>query len=250
MFQTGLVSVTLKHLEPKQVVTLAQKAALQSIEWSEGHHIDPHDLQTGRTIGDMSRDAQIDVLSYGSYYYLGEKMDGYPSLLTASVLQAKVIRIWAGKTGSASVETRQMHRMIEEAKAFCRQAMDCNITVALEWHANTITDTASSALQFLTEVDEPNLKTLWQPHPHQTHEERLAELPEILPYLEYVHVYHWKQKERKSLEEGAQEWEDYLKILHTSQRERALMLEFVTDDDSIQFLEDAQTLRRLISMTT
>lgn len=246
MIRPGLVSITCRQLDAKDVIAVAKEAALETIEWSETHHVDKTDLSQAQMIGQLCRASSVSVAAYGSYYKLGTGMDGYQSLLAARSLGAPVIRIWAGTQGSEDVSESQRNEMVLEAKSFVRLAAKLQLSVALEWHQNTLTDTKISALAFLRDVDHPNLKTLWQPHPWETQQQRLEGLEAIQQKLAHVHVYHWIHTERLPLEYGTSQWLEYLRLLHGGDRDYGLLLEFVKDDSVDQLIEDARTLRRLI----
>src|SRR4051812_33893599 len=103
-FTAGLVSVTFRQLSPPQIVDLAHKAQLQTIEWGADIHVPAGDLVRAREVRGMTVDAGLSITSYGSYFRAGEDdpADFSPVLESAQALGALSIRIWAGRRGSAN----------------------------------------------------------------------------------------------------------------------------------------------------
>ena len=125
-----------------------------------------------------------------------------------------------------------------------------DITIALEYHGNTLTDTQASAHQLLEEVGLPELKLYWQPRSGGDFATDLIELDAALPHLAHVHCFHWGPggwKDRYPLLDGTKEWQAYLEPLRQLEEDRYVILEFVKDDSTEQFLEDAQVLRSLLN---
>src|SRR5688572_22964962 len=101
MLTSGLVSVTFRKLGPREIVQLASTAGLRGIEWGGDIHVPAGDLQTARAVRQISADAGLQVLAYGSYFRFqpGEAFELV--LETAVALGAPLIRIWAGNQPSA-----------------------------------------------------------------------------------------------------------------------------------------------------
>ena len=245
MIKSGLVSATFKGLEVQQVLRIARNAGLQAIEWSENHHIPCGDEAFASTVGKLTADAGLEIAGYGSYYRLGQGMDILPSLRTAKAIGAKQVRIWAGTKASADVCAEERKALVKELVQACRTASNMGIVLNLEWHKNTLTDTNESGLALLRETACDNLHTLWQPTMALTEEQRKEGLGMILPYLSYLHVYHWDQTGRRPLEEGRRPWGIYFATLDPEKDYYAL-LEFVKDDSEQQFYKDADVLKEML----
>lgn len=71
MIIPGICSVTLKHLSPEEVIAFAVNTGLKSIEWWADGHVLPADIARAEEIGRHTRQADLSVSSYGSYYRLG-----------------------------------------------------------------------------------------------------------------------------------------------------------------------------------
>lgn len=230
MIRPGLVSVTFRQLPPEDVIAFTAQAGLEGIEWGGDVHVPPGDIARARLVGQMTRDAGLEVASYGSYYRLDG--DGFEAVLeTAQALGAPNIRVWAGRVGSAEATPEQWVRAVADARRLA------GIDLSVEFHQGTLCDSVAATLRFLGEVE--SFKTYWQPRTSD-------ESPEaLLPHLSNLHVFHWTAEGRRPLAEGAGEWRRYLEVL---EGERWALLEFVKDDSPEQGLRDAETLRQWLAM--
>jgi len=260
MILPGLVSITFRQLAPHAIVALVAQAGLKAIEWGGDVHAPHGDVAQAQRVRQMTVDAGLTVAAYGSYYRVGHADVSFAAVLESAVaLGAPTIRVWAGKIGSAQADEAYWARVIEDSRATGDLAQEAGITVAYEYHGNTLTDTRESALRLLETVNHPNVKTYWQPPGGATRAEnaeadfRLAGLREILPWLVNVHVFSWRdsdgQRERMTLAAQAEDWAQYLAHVATTGRDHYAMLEFVRNDDPQHFLTDAETLKQWLKIS-
>ncbi len=249
MLQTGLVSVTFRKLPAPEIVSLVKQAGLDGLEWGGDVHVPPGDLANAKSVRQQTLEAGLQVAAYGSYYRLGTGQLPFESVLeTAVALGAPTIRVWAGTVGSRAADSALWREVVRDGQGVADQAQAVGLSISLEFHPDTLTDTPQSTVWLLKEIDRPNVFSYWQPPLDGTREANAQGLAEILPWLGNVHVFHWFPKyERHPLADGAGDWETYLRLIRTSIRERFLMLEFVTGDVESAFLQDAQVLRGWLS---
>ena len=253
MLRSGLVSVTYRALSPRQIVDLCVKSQLQGIEWGGDVHVPSGDLKNAREVGQMTRDAELEVAAYGSYY----RCDGAPFepiLETALALGAPLIRVWAGKIDASDAAKAHWQRVGDELARATEIARAANVQVATEFHGGTLTATGNDARRLM---ENANAQTLWQPLRRGCSfeaqiEENLAELRAVEPYLSNVHVYEWADDadgklQRLSLENSAQ-WPRYLEELKRIGGDRWLLLEFVPGDDPAILAREAAALRGFIEI--
>jgi 3-dehydroshikimate dehydratase len=248
MFMPGLVSITFRKLTPDEVIALCLKAGVGGIEWGGDVHCPHGDVEKAREVGQKTRDAGLVVAAYGSYYRLGGGGRNAPPfddvLASAVALGAPTIRVWAGVQGSAECPPDVRALVVDDGLRVAELAAKRGITICLEYHANTLTDTSDSARLLMEELDHPNIEFLWQPSDGDSVALSAQRLLEVLPRLRNVHVFQWRPPlERRPLAEGEAAWVSYIDIIRESGRTVDFLLEFVVDDSPDHFIEDAATLR-------
>ena len=212
MIKSGVCSVTFREKTPEEVIALAVDAGLDGIEWGADIHVPPGDLDNARRVGELTRDAGLEVAGYGSYLFAFDEADQPPSeflptLKAALALGAPVIRIWAG---SMVIEKTPAYfdRVVERSRQAAMAAGEAGISIAYEYHPSTFTETLEGAQALLVAVNHPNLHTYWQP-PHGSElDQRLGEIAALKDSLLNLHVFHWDYVgkptfPRLALEEGA-----------------------------------------------
>jgi 3-dehydroshikimate dehydratase len=249
----GLVSVTLRSLPPQEIIALAVKAGMKAIEWGGDVHVPPGDVAAASEIGRLTREAGLTVASYGSYYRLGTQdpsASSFSQLLDCAVaLGAPTIRVWAGGKSSAQMSPQERSAVIADALLIVELAAERGISISLEYHAGTLTDTRDSVRRLMEEMVHPNIEFLWQPAHGETVEQGSERLRDVLPRLRHVHVFHWwpTSYERQPLTMGEDRWPHYLAILRTKGKNVPCLMEFVRDDSKEQFLDDAATLHKWLN---
>jgi len=233
-------------MTPAEIVDLAVRAGLDSIEWGGDVHVPPGDIENARAVGEMTRSAGLEAACYGSYYRLTDDEPGAAEAVvrTAKALGAPLIRVWAGRLGSAEADEAYRAMVCRNARRLCALAAEAGINAAFEYHGGTLTDDAASACALLEAADSPNLGTLWQPPVGMGAEDCCASIRAVGPWVRNIHTFSWAGTERLPLAEGAEKWRILLSEIKKLPGERRLMLEFVRGDDPAQLMEDAAALRR------
>lgn len=249
MIRPGLVSITFRKLSAREIVKLVAESGLQGIEWGGDIHVPHGRIDVAREVAAMTRDAGLQVAAYGSYY----RADGNPQLPfdmvleTAVTLGAPYVRIWAGKIASAVASPQERGKIVGDLRLCAEKTRAAGIIPALEYHGNTLTDTAESATALMQELEGSGMRLYWQPPVGMNTEAACQNLQHVLKWVDHVHVFHWsvvdEKIQRHVLAEGAPSWNRYLQILQTEKKERWAMLEFVSEDAPGQLREDARTLR-------
>lgn len=247
----GLVSISFRTLPAPEVLGLAKTAGLVAIEWGGDVHCPHGDEACARHVAAATTAAGMTVAAYGSYYRVGvSEAQGlsFASVLASAVaLGAPVIRVWVGASGSASTSDTQRAAIIADARRIAAMSAHSGVRVLSEWHGGTLTDTVASGLDFLQTVDHSHFATVWQPGVGLSTEAALAELTAVLPWVEHLHVFHWRQHERLPLSDGIDAWRRYLAVSATTGKVRSAALEFVRNDDPAQLVHDAETLLVLLA---
>ncbi|SCL29246.1 Sugar phosphate isomerase/epimerase [Micromonospora nigra] len=248
----GLVSVTFRQLTPAEVVALAQPAGLRGIEWGGDVHVPAGDDEAARRVAALTAGAGLETAAYGSYYRLGhsaaEGLSPESVVRTAELLGAPVVRVWAGRRPSSEADAAYRASVVEDARRIADLAGAVGLTIAFEYHRDTLTDTRESTARLLEAVADLPIRTLWQPQPERDRAENLADLRAVLPYLANLHVFAWTpQRRRLPLRCRYSDWAAYLAVARTAPGQRYAMLEFLVDDDPDLLGAEAATLRRLLA---
>jgi 3-dehydroshikimate dehydratase len=251
MIHTGLVSVTFRQLAPQEIVDLVAEAGLDSIEWGGDVHVPHGEVDTARAVRRMTEDAGLALPSYGSYYRVGESDPALfdAVLACAEALGTPIIRVWAGRRGSAEADAAYWERVVADSRRCATLAADAGMRLAYEYHGNTLTDTDAAALTLLKRVAHDAVTTYWQMRGDGTRAQLTAGLRQILPWLTHLHIQSRgpgaDADGRAPLAAMADTWADWLAIAAQAPGDHVAMLEFVKDDDPAQFLADAAVLKRI-----
>ena len=246
----GLVSITFRHLSPRNIVDTASDAQMIGIEWGGDVHVPHGNLARAREVGRMTRNAGLSVAAYGSYYVVG-KSEGeglsFEAILdTAQALGTTLVRVWAGEQAVSHTDSGSYDAIRSDAARISTMAQAAGVTVAFEFHAGTLTESAESTLALLLAIHHPNLFTLWQPTLAADDPANELSLRLLLPFVSNLHVFQWGPcgfNDRRPLREGAGRWNSLLRILAMTGLTHYVLLEYVAQDSPSSFLRDAQTLR-------
>lgn len=249
----GLCSVTFRQLSCVDIVELTCQAGLSSIEWGTDIHLPPDDLDNVRSVAALCRSSGIETPTLGSYLRCDD--DDQELLLSiiraAGLLGAQRVRVWAGRLGSADADTAERQRVAKRLSQYCVAARAHGLRIALEFHPGTLTDSAVSAAELLTAVSDPLIFTYWQPTPDLEIGAALAQLRILKNWLRDLHAFHWvDNKVRCPLAHGADFWASIFDYVQTEiprpiDGARQVFLEFVANDETDRFLEDADVLKKL-----
>lgn len=248
MFLTGLVSVTYRKMTPAEIITAARAAHLSAIEWGGDIHVPMGETGTAARVGGMTRGAALQPISYGTYYAAGTNGAQFEDVFrrcveTADILGAPNLRLWAGKRNSEDVTKAERAAMVEELRTCAKLAASRGKTISFEYHQNTLTNCAPSAVQLIEELAMPNVSLYWQPNQFVSFAQNVENLQLVLPYVSNVHVFAWREHDRFLLSEHADMWRRYLDILAQNPSDHGLLLEFVPNDDPSLLCGEAATLR-------
>jgi 3-dehydroshikimate dehydratase len=244
--RVGLCSVTFRGLDPDDVLAAAVAAGVEAIEWGADVHVPPGDLAVAAEVAKRSADAGIAVASYGSYLAAGKSSAERigPVLDSASALGAPNVRVWCPFGAPPGSDDGLFAAAARGLAAWSTEAEGRGLTLSLEFHVDTFTETAESTARLLDAAGRPAaLFTYWQPVEGRSPGE---ELSGVAADVSHVHVFHWTDGGRRHpLADGAEVWPPLLRTPLGGRfpHERCAFLEFVLDDDPAQLVADAATLR-------
>ena len=251
-FLPGLCSITFRELTVEEVVRMASAEQTSAIEWGGDVHVPAGNGAKARAVSRLCSDAGILCPSYGSYVRAGaadERQDFAAVLDTAQELGASNIRVWAGDAASVSVDGDGRQRTTDRLRTFAESAAACGLTLSMEFHRNTLTDTLASTRDLIDRVSHPALRSYWQPEPERTTEDWHEEIRKLGTRCSHVHVFHWLPgRVRRPLAEGEAVWRSLFPVLeHCGDRDkpRFAFLEHVMNDAPAQFAPDFRVLKAL-----
>ena len=122
MNRAGLVSITFRNKTPREIVALMKRAGLSQVEWGGDVHVKPG-AESAAEVRRMTEGEGLRTSAYGSYYRLEENAFG-PWLDEAEALGAPVIRVWAGRKGSAEVDEWERETLVHTLNDCVRQAAE------------------------------------------------------------------------------------------------------------------------------
>ncbi len=254
MIVTGLASVTFRKIDPEQILELTIEAGLEAIEWGGDIHVPHGEVGRAQQVRKMTLDSGLKIASYGSYYKSLSNDHRNPCfrsvLETAIALGAPGIRVWAGTESSDDADIDYRTAIANDLREIGEIAQTNGVSINLEYHGNTLTDSNESATALIREINLPNVKLMWQPRYWEPTEHPVDDLQFILPYLGNIHVFHWNLRGteivRHPLLKGKDMWRQCMAKVSKLNGNHYALLEFVRNNSPDQFLNDAKTLKRLI----
>jgi sugar phosphate isomerase/epimerase len=245
MFESGLVSVSFRPLEPAAVVELCSANGLGYIEWGSDVHAPCEDTEKLREIVRLQNKHAIICSSYGTYFRIGVDAveDIYPYIQAAKILGTDILRLWCGDKNYTDMSAQERDFIISESKKLARIAEENGVTLCMECHNKTFTNCLSGAIELMEAVDSPCFRMYWQPNQFRTLEENLEYAEKIAKYTKVIHVFNWEGKEKYPLCQAIEIWKRYLSFFDGSQK---LLLEFMPDGKPESLGAEAGALMRII----
>jgi len=248
MIKKGLVSITFRQFSPEKVIELAKENGLSCIEWGSDVHVPCGNMEKAAEVAALMGKAGLESVSYGTYYRLGAyenpETEFMKYLETAKVLKAKNLRLWAGVKEADDYTAEERLALAKEAKKLSQIAKEHGMTVSFEYHHGTLTGTTEGALELIENIGEDNTFLYWQPNQFKTEEYNTEGLKKVKKYVSNVHIFHWDETQRFSLEEGITVWKRYLNELGG---DRAVLMEFVKGDREEQLASDAAAFEKIVN---
>lgn len=243
------MSVTFRNHPAADVVKFTANAGLKKISWSGDVHVQPGNILQAHEAKKMCSDSGLGVEGYGSYW----RADDSPFdavVDTAAQLGAPRIRVWAGTSGSLQADGLQRRSTAAAIAAAADLAASADIELHLEFHRNTLTDTAASTLDLLAAIaalrESPAcpVRSYWQPRPGIDDATALAELDSLAGHVDALHVFSWDaESTRLPLSIHRSAWLERLRRLSApGGPDLDLMLEFVAGESEQQLILDSREL--------
>jgi sugar phosphate isomerase/epimerase len=251
-FKAGVTSATLRQHAFKNFIKHVIKTDLTCIEWGSDIHVPYNEPDKAVDVAAEMKLYNLISSSYASYFRLGwlHENNLFEMVLNvAKILGAPMIRVWGGGIASKHVSAKMRREIIDDALQVAAAARKVNISVALEYHPESIADTPESALDFMHEVRNwggSNIYLYWQPRPFLDFAENKRQLARMLPFVSNIHVQSQEGNTRFLLWEHMPYWKEYINIIKSGGGRHNFLLEFTKNDDPDFFVEDAKVLVDLL----
>lgn len=247
MFDLGLVSVSFRSLELKQIVELCRECGLAYIEWGSDVHAPCADSARINEIIELQTDCGIKCSSYGTYFRIGvnDSSELYGYIEAAKKLGTDILRLWCGDKNYTDMTTDEREYIIAESKKAAKIAEECGVTLCMECHNKTFTNCLDGAIELMQAVDSPNFRMYWQPNQFRTLDENLEYAEKIAKYVKVIHVFNWEGKNKYPLCDAIDIWRKYLSFFDGSQK---LLLEFMPDGKPESLAAETAALKEIRSV--
>lgn len=245
MLKSGVVSVSFRELSAEEVISITKEAGLSAIEWGSDVHAPADDIEKIRSIAKMQRVASLVCSSYGTYFRLGvDSADELPKYIKAAkILGTDVLRLWCGKKNFDDMSDGEKSFIISESKKAANIAEREGVTLCMECHRNTFTNSLDGALNLMSSVNSSAFRMYWQPSTTAEHASNIEYATKIAPYTVNIHVFYYKNGAACPLEEGLHVWREYLDCFSP---DGYLLLEFMPDKKPTSLKREAESLVKLI----
>lgn len=243
-YKLGLVSVSFRKSSPKEIMKEMCSAKLSCIEWGSDVHAPYDDFDKLKNIARLQNEYGIFCSSYGTYFRLGETpIEELPKYIAAAKeLGTDILRLWCGTECGVNMSEGQKEQLFLDCQQANEIAKGSDVTLCMECHKKTFTENPQDTLKLMKAVNSSNFRMYWQPFQWLKSEENLEIAKLLSPYTKHIHVFHWKDKQRFSLNNGIDEWQEYLKAFSTP---RTLLLEFMPNNSIDELKSEAEALRRI-----
>jgi sugar phosphate isomerase/epimerase len=251
--RSGLLSVTFRQKTVSEIFDLAKQGGIRGIEWGSDFHVPPGDLKVAEEIQRESARLGLEVISYASYYRAGVSVpDDFVAVLqSAKALGTDRIRVWAGDKNGDVVSGDEKKRVIDDLLRISALAKREKVEIGIEYHNNTLTNTANGTRDLMGALSDSNVFSYWQPPVGSEVGQNIREIEMLGKWIKMIHVFHWAGKYeaviRLSLREGKEAWALYFQAIENFTAADAASLEFVKDDSVDSFMGDLATLDSLLT---
>lgn len=245
MFEAGLVSITFREMDVAELIRATAEAGLKHIEWGSDVHAPNHDTQRLLQIVHLQKEYDINCSSYGTYFYLGlmpiEELPNY--IRAAKLLGTNILRLWAGKKNAESYSQDEKEAFFAQCKQAAKLAEDACVTLCLECHRNSYTETAEGALELMKAVNSPAFRMYWQPNPSTSFDDNISYIRLVRDYIVHIHAFNIKGYTGYPLSEAADDWKQYLDEIGG---DHIILLESMPGSESGILNREAESLRSII----
>ncbi|MPN52598.1 hypothetical protein SDC9_200260 [bioreactor metagenome] len=139
----------------------------------------------------------------------------------------------------------QYAECIDEARRISMAASADGVSVAFEYHNNSLTSNACDAVELINDIGRDNIRLYWQTEVTFDTEKNMEALKAVLQYLINIHVFNYSQGKQVLLDEadGADSWSKYMSLIKGDGKNHNFLTEFSKDGLTDSFIHDAAVLK-------
>lgn len=241
----GLVSVSFRQHSPREILSAMKETNLSCVEWGSDIHAPCKDIKKLYEIVNLQEEYGVGCCSYGTYFKLGtddiNELEDYAN--AAKILGTTILRIWCGNKGAHLYSNDEKKSFFEESKKAARMAETLGVTLCMECHNNTYTETLDGTLEIMSEVSSPCFQMYWQPNQFNSVEDNVLYAKTVSPYVRNIHVFNWDGSNKYPLCRAVDTWKGYLSCFDAP---KTLLLEFMPDGRIDTLQAEAQALCKII----
>jgi len=195
--KVGLCTIAFRERLLTDALDIARDVGADGVElWGREPHISPLELDRPRAeaVARMVAARGLEVVALGSYHRLSvsPRAEGNVpltvTLQTARALGAPLVRMWAGDRGSQGATAEDWQQVIAASRLASLQAETLGLTVVVEMHEGTLTDTGATARRLVEEVACDNFGLVYQPAFGYEAEDPLQRIEPVAPFVRHVHA--------------------------------------------------------------
>lgn len=239
----GLCTIAFQEKPLEEVIDIAAEYGFDGIEvWGKPPHT-PADYEKSyiHNIRDMARQKNLEISAYGSYVdplmhlhqqYFEEAFN------IAYELGTDLIRIWTGGGPSKSILPADKRLILFRLVALSQWANFRNIKMGMEMHNNQLTDTVDSILEIIENINQPSLKSYYQPLSRYDADEPIAAIQRLAPHIVNVHAQNFDENGKAcAIADGVVDYSKIIEILHETGYEGYIHVEFLHGDNKLEALQ-------------
>ena len=240
----GLVSVSFRENSPEEILDAMKRTKLTCIEWGSDIHAPCKDTEKLNELVRIQDKYDISCCSYGTYFRLGtddlSELEYYAR--AAKILGTTIVRIWCGDRNAAEYSESEKQVFFYTAKTAAEIAEKLGVTLCMECHNKSYTETLDGALELMKAVNSGHFRMYWQPNQFKSIETNVEYAKTVSSYVENIHVFNWKENNKYPLIDAAEEWKKYLSFFDVPKN---LLLEFMPDGKIESLEKEAEALCRI-----
>ncbi len=240
-YNLGIVSVSFRDCTPEEILSAAKDAGLTCIEWGSDVHCPP---KKAEEIAAIQKQHGIECCSYGTYFRIGTTpIAELPQYIRAAkILGTSILRLWCGNKNSEEYTEAEKELLFRECREAAAIAEENGVTLCMECHNQTYTNTKEGAYELMQAVNSPVFRMYWQPNQFRTFAENIACATMLAPYTLHLHVFNWQGSEKYPLYLAQGVWKAYLNCFAPG---KTLLLEFMPDGKIETLKQEATTLKEI-----